>query len=230
MHALIRGLVALRLSRPDAEEAFVRHDVDVQTLKDLLDEAAALNASHREAITLGSAGKLSPLAVAGIEAGLIPKIKKAEAKIKALRITPLAATLVRPTPEEVAAAWDDLTVHQQREMVRALFTSIVVHPLGRGTWQRGTLLTGIDLAWRRSPNGASIESSLEQAAHPTVGESASEVERVVPALGRICVAGTRLSLGKEHAGETVVARFDDVRLIVYSADGGFLASAERAAT
>lgn len=147
MDELVVGLVVGRLSRPDAAEMFVRDDKEATELKRLLDEVAEKRARLQEHYALSADGQLSAMALAGVESRLLPQIEAAEAKARRIRMVPLLGDLIIPDAEQVHAAWKGLMIEQQREVIRALFTSITVSPLGRGR-RASNVLDGIDLQWR----------------------------------------------------------------------------------
>lgn len=150
LHAMVEGLIAQRLSQPDALESFARDDKEAAQLRRILDELATKRARLQEHYDLAAAGELSAMALAAVERRLLPEITTAERRARQVRLLPVLTDLIRPTPEQVAVAWRGLELSQQRDVIRALFTSIVVHRIGKGVYS-DDLLQGIEVNWRSGP-------------------------------------------------------------------------------
>lgn len=76
---------------------------------------ARLDGFYRQA----TAGKISPEGMAAIEGGLLPQIRAAEWRSKAVHVPPLLRELAGPDPESV---WERFTIGQRREAVYLLMT------------------------------------------------------------------------------------------------------------
>ena len=107
------------------------------------DEAAALRRRLDGFTDSAADGELSPTALARIEAKLLPQIEDAEARAR-IRFSPLVESVRGAGARE---RWEELTLIDRRELIRALTESITMSSIGRGrkSYSDGD---GIDITWK----------------------------------------------------------------------------------
>lgn len=127
---LVERTLINRLSRDDAAEIFTPRDTDnTEDLQKLEELRIRLNGYIDQAIH----GKITDSAFARIEAGIQAQIEELEEKTKPKHINPLVAKLIGPNAGKKWA--HELTIHEQRDVVRALLT-IKIHQATHGTSRR----------------------------------------------------------------------------------------------
>lgn len=94
------------------------------------EEARALRARLDGFTETAAEGDLTPRALAAIERKLLPQIAAAEAKAQASYRSPLIGRLVE-SPDD----WDELTLVEQREVIRSLVAVTVNKTAARGAGQ-----------------------------------------------------------------------------------------------
>jgi len=124
-------VLTLRFARRDARALFaIEHRRDERTRRLLADLAGWQN-DLREAEEAVARRELSVARLAGLEQRLDPLIRKAQAELERSRTNPLLARLIRDTPDEVFAVWEDLEIAQQRSVLRAVCDIEITGP-GKG--------------------------------------------------------------------------------------------------
>ncbi|MBN6037451.1 recombinase family protein [Amycolatopsis sp. 195334CR] len=128
----VTDVVIGRLERPDAAELLAQPE-DKSEVEELRQKAAGLRARLAGFVDAAAEGEVSPVALAKIEAKLLPQIEEADRRVQALVAahSPLVAELVG---DQARARWEALTIPQQREVIRALGAPII-WPTGRGRWR-----------------------------------------------------------------------------------------------
>ncbi|GGY65454.1 recombinase family protein [Streptomyces xanthochromogenes] len=109
------------LSSPAFVAAYTKGDDEVmQQIEEAEAEVALLRSRLSGFRVKAIEGGLSPESFAEIEGGLLPKIKDAEKKARALKAPSIVRDIVGATVEEVAAAWELLELPQRRLIAEAL--------------------------------------------------------------------------------------------------------------
>lgn len=128
------------LQQPDVADAVVEGDfvsAEMEAARRKLDQ---LRGELDEAMGLWKSGKLRPAAYADMEQWLLPKISEAERAVRKVRL-PLRMDLP-DVPD--SAWWESVSAEQRREIVAALISAVVVHPVGRGCrvidWEAATTI------------------------------------------------------------------------------------------
>jgi DNA invertase Pin-like site-specific DNA recombinase len=147
--AFITELVIARLSMPDAAEALVRDDDEVNRLRELLDTIAGLRLRRDQAADAYAAGDMELATLSRIEATLAPRIEAAEERARRIRLVPLLGDLISVDRGDVEAAWGRLGMDQCRDAITALLAKIEIMPVGRGN-RNADLRESIKVTWRRS--------------------------------------------------------------------------------
>ncbi len=112
---LVADAIVARMSRPDAVALTSRHNGD--RVAEALKTAQALQQRLDGFIDQASDGKLTPSALARIEAKLLPQIESAQATARANVVDPLVASLAGP---QARAKWEAFTVKDRRTVVASL--------------------------------------------------------------------------------------------------------------
>jgi hypothetical protein len=130
--ALVEQAVLSRLAKPDAAAVWAR-PADTAALAAAEADAADLRAALQEHYQQAAMRRLSAQGLAAVEAGLLPQIERAEARVKALSTPSELATI--GDPGQIIERWPSLPPVQKRAVVRALI-DLVVDPAtvkgGRG--------------------------------------------------------------------------------------------------
>ncbi|MYT30493.1 MULTISPECIES: recombinase family protein, partial [unclassified Streptomyces] len=120
------------LSSPAFVEAYTKGDAElVQKIEEAEAEAELLRQRLDGFYAAAAEGKLSPEGLAAVEAQTRPKIKDAEDRAKTLRAPAIVRDIIGATVEEVRAAWEKLTLPQQRMITDAL-VEVRLKPIGKG--------------------------------------------------------------------------------------------------
>ncbi|MGR6922670.1 recombinase family protein [[Actinomadura] parvosata] len=127
-------VVVHHLAREDAASIWAADDEADAEARALEEEAAAEQARLNTFYDQAAEGDLTPDGLKRIVAKLQPKIDRLQTRARSLRRSrlPLVDDLVDPDPEVVRARWENLTMVQKREVLRALTDRIEVLPAGRG--------------------------------------------------------------------------------------------------
>ena len=138
---LVADAIVARMSRPDAVALTSRHNGD--RVAEALKTAQALQQRLDGFIDQASDGRLTPAALARIEAKLLPQIEGAQATARAHVVDhPLVASLAGP---HARAQWEAFTVKDRRTVV----TSLLDVTINRSTAaHRGFNPKDIALVWR----------------------------------------------------------------------------------
>jgi len=141
----ITGLVIARLSRKDAYRKLAGSD-DRAVL------AARAEAARLRGVLAGYkadaiAEKITRESFAGIETGLLARIRDEDAKAATAAVPAALRGLLTPGAD-IAARWKALEVPARKDVLRALFTSITIAPAA--TRKRGAPFDPdrVDVAWR----------------------------------------------------------------------------------
>lgn len=124
------AVIIERLSHPDAVNLLPNNEPSVD-LGALRDEANAQRARITEAAQLFAEGTIQAGQLRTITETCEQRIKELEAQIAStVSESPLTELI---GAADVAAAWHDLDISLQREVVRILFNRVVIEPVKRGT-------------------------------------------------------------------------------------------------
>jgi DNA invertase Pin-like site-specific DNA recombinase len=157
----VLGVLFDWIASPAFTEAYTKGDEELQKkIADAEAEAKLLKDRLQEFRDKAITGGLSADSLAAVEAGLTPKIQKAEQVAKSLRAPDIVGDLAgAASREEVEQAWARLQVAQQRLIVESLL-DVTLHPVGKG---------------RHSRAGVPIESYLtveRKSLRPTLAQQA----------------------------------------------------------
>jgi site-specific DNA recombinase len=139
---VVASTVVARLARSDAIDLFTS-DGDVGS-QDAIDEAKRLRKRLEEFIDLGAAGKLTPAALARIEAKLLPEIEAAEHRVQPANVPDVVLELAAAA--NPAERWRELDLADQRRVVDCLAVVRLV-PAGRGN-RRSFDPSTVQINWR----------------------------------------------------------------------------------
>ncbi|MFG2528259.1 recombinase family protein [Streptomyces sp. NPDC048516] len=133
----VRGELFDWIASPAFVEAYTKGDEELQKkIAEAEAEAALLKGRLQEFRDKAIAGELSADSLAAVEAGLTPKINDAEKVAKSLRAPDVVADLASAASrKEIEAAWEQLTVAQQRLIVESLL-EVTLHSVGKGRHSR----------------------------------------------------------------------------------------------
>ncbi|MEU2179691.1 recombinase family protein [Streptomyces thermolilacinus] len=119
--AHVEGELFEWLSSPAFVAAFTQDDAAAaQQVEEAEAEVKLLKERLKGFQDKAIAGELSAESLAAVEVGLLPKIKEAEGKARALQAPSVVRDLVGATPAEVAAAWAGLALSQRRLVAETL--------------------------------------------------------------------------------------------------------------
>lgn len=128
---VVETVLFVRLSQPDARQWAGSEDVALDEMAKLQGELAEKNRHLNEHYEQAAQQQLSARGLAAVEARMLPDIQALERRIENMRVPPSVARLIRPTPEEVEEAWRDLTIPEQRDIVRGLLEVRILR-VGKG--------------------------------------------------------------------------------------------------
>jgi DNA invertase Pin-like site-specific DNA recombinase len=145
----VSELVVARLSRPDIYPALTAAD-DTAVVA-ARGEAEALRARMEEFIDSAAKGELSAVALARVEARLLPQIADAEKRATLAATPPVLRQLLEPRAD-VAERWAGLPIAARKDVVRVLIDAIRVHPtsLGRTSSYNAIDERRVEVEWRSS--------------------------------------------------------------------------------
>lgn len=128
MDDLIEDLVCRRLARPDLYELLAAPDDSA--IVAAREEAAGLKEQLDGYYDAAARNELSPAGLIAMEQRLLPQIAQAEKRAVTVAVPRALQTLVTPgaTATEIRGRWKDLTVPARRDVIRALFTDIILLP------------------------------------------------------------------------------------------------------
>jgi DNA invertase Pin-like site-specific DNA recombinase len=127
MDELIERLMLGRLRKKDALQHFAPPPDDralAAAEKEVADVEAALKGHYKEAAAL----RLSPEGLVAVEAGLLPRLQRAKAKVSRLKTPPVLRELA---DVDIPAEWSNFPVRTQRALV-LVFAEIIVKPAASG--------------------------------------------------------------------------------------------------
>lgn len=125
--ALVVAVVKARLSKPDALDAI--HANGAPDVSGAARDVAVLESRLAGLYEQAADGSLSPAGLAQVEKSVLLKLEAARERLRALR-TPRRMTI--PNPADTAARWDDLTLLDQREIVKSLMVVRVMPARAKG--------------------------------------------------------------------------------------------------
>jgi hypothetical protein len=113
-------------------KAFTKGDDELlKEIEEAEAEAALLRKNLQEFYDEAGAGRLSAAGLAAVEADMLPKIKEAEGKARALGVPAVVRDLVGLGEEEIAKAWENLDLAQRRLIAETLI-EVRLKPQGPG--------------------------------------------------------------------------------------------------
>lgn len=143
---LVNKVIVARLSRPDALELLGGTQVDVR-VSAALGEAAEKRARLESFYDAAAAGELTPVALARIEARLIPEIEAAERYAREATVAPVLREMA--SLGDIGERWHQLPITVRREIIRLLMT-VRILPTVRGA--RTFDPAAVKIEWRSAPN------------------------------------------------------------------------------
>ncbi|MFF0293179.1 recombinase family protein [Kitasatospora sp. NPDC004614] len=120
------------LASPGFIEAYVKSDEErAGKVSDAEGEIKVLTARLESFRQSAINGTMSAESFAVIEAGILPKIAEAEKTVMSLRVPSVVRGIAGATREEIATAWEQIDLPQQRLIVETLL-EVRIKPVGRG--------------------------------------------------------------------------------------------------
>lgn len=126
LDGIVRYTVCTRLARKDARDLYRQEDDD--RTKQLRADLDALHKRRERFLAMGADDTIDEGDLAGILAGLKPKITRIERELGAVRYVPALAEIL--TADDTFAAWDSMTLQARREVVTAV-TTVTVLKVGK---------------------------------------------------------------------------------------------------
>ncbi|MEV0616074.1 recombinase family protein [Nonomuraea sp. NPDC050404] len=161
---VVEKVLFYRLSQPDARQWAGSEDVALAELEQLHGELAEKNRHLNEHYEQAAQQKLSARGLAAVEARMLPDIQALERRIENMRVPPSVARLIRETPEEVEEAWRELSIPEQRDIVRGL---LEVRILRVGKGQRAVAPQDSVIVRRRArPSAEQAEVNADELTDP----------------------------------------------------------------
>lgn len=124
---LVTAVVQGRLARPDALE-LLSGDHSDQRVREALGEVAEKRARLESFYDSAAEGKLTAMALARIEARLVPEIEAAERRARHVSVAPVLSQAVG---RDIGEQWPGLPITVRREIIRLLVT-VRILPAVRG--------------------------------------------------------------------------------------------------
>jgi site-specific DNA recombinase len=125
----VTTVVIERLSRPDVRQLFADDTLDPE-VDAAMAEVDQLRQRLADAVDQFTSGALTAGTLARIEADLLPRITSAERRARVAGLPTAAADIANDA--DPVAAWEALPRTQQREVIRALMTPVVLPVKVRG--------------------------------------------------------------------------------------------------
>jgi hypothetical protein len=140
VNAVIEGVTVARLQQPDALDLLTTGGDEAVSgaLAEVAEKQARLDGFYDEA----AAGRLTPAALARIEARLLPEIEAAERRAHRATVPAVVAATAGP---DAAARWARLTLPQRRQIIDTLMT-VRILPTGRGA--RTFRPEDVEIVWK----------------------------------------------------------------------------------
>jgi DNA invertase Pin-like site-specific DNA recombinase len=145
--AYVTEQVLWRLSQPDALALATKPvGIDVEAVRT---QAAALRARMDEAASEFAEGNITAAQLRTITETLTAKLAAADEQLAEAGKRDAVVTIAGA--DDVTAAWAALDITAQRSIIRALFSSVTVEPIGRGQWRRtaASVAGSVTLQWRQ---------------------------------------------------------------------------------
>jgi DNA invertase Pin-like site-specific DNA recombinase len=147
LDGLVTRLVLARLAQEDEYPHITRKDTtaEVQAARN---EVATVTAHHREMIRLMRERKMSPMAFAAAEPGVLEDIAKAEARLRELQTPDALKMLLGDPGQDIKKRWAAATMPARREVVRTLCARLAV---GRAPspGHRADITDRVSIEWRQ---------------------------------------------------------------------------------
>jgi site-specific DNA recombinase len=140
VNAVVEGVTVARLQQPDALDLLTTGGDEAVSgaLAEVAEKQARLDGFYDEA----AAGRLTPAALARIEARLLPEIEAAERRAHRATVPAVVAATAGP---DAAARWARLTLPQRRQIIDTLMT-VRILPTGRGA--RTFRPEDVEIVWK----------------------------------------------------------------------------------
>ncbi|MFJ6656047.1 recombinase family protein [Streptomyces sp. NPDC091377] len=144
----VTTVVCERLARPDATD-LLGDDSRAEEAKAAMAEAAEKRSRLDEFYDAAATGEVSPVALARIEARLLPEIESAEKRAADLRVPALLRNVIRP---DIADVWPTLPITRQRAVIDALMSVRVLPLASGGRWSLDNSTRRIEITWKQEKN------------------------------------------------------------------------------